>query len=393
MKPNVNEALELIKKNITPLEPETVEIDEADGRRAAERVTALADYPPFSRSPYDGYAIRSCDAAMGEPFSVIGDSFAGAPFEGKIEKMQAVKIMTGGMIPEGADCVVPWENSDRGEKKVKIYVSPEPFENYIRQGEDFKRGETLLKAGTEISAAEIALAAAGGIDKIKIYRRLRAAVISTGDELTPPGKHLEKGKIYDTNILYVSLRLRELGESIVYKKAVRDDIEALRTSVLEASKKADIIFTTGGVSVGEKDLIPDALEKAGARNVFKGVNIKPGMPTTFSILEGRPVIALSGNPFAAAVGFELFGREALAALSGDRALYPRRAAAVMANEYSKKSGTERYLKASCADGLVSVPDSQGNGSLRSMTGCNCLIRIPAGTECLKAGDVVEVLYV
>ena len=120
MKPNVNEALELIKKNITPLEPETVGIDEADGRRAAENVTALADYPPFSRSPYDGYAIRSCDAAMGELFSVIGDSFAGVPFEGKIEKMQAVKIMTGGMIPEGADCVVPWENSDRGEKKVKI---------------------------------------------------------------------------------------------------------------------------------------------------------------------------------------------------------------------------------------------------------------------------------
>ncbi len=259
---------------------------------------------------------------------------------------------------------------------------------------DFEKGELILRKDTKIFAAEAALAAAGGVSEIKVYRRLRAAVISTGDEVTKLGEVLKHGKIYDTNIIYISCRLKELGVETVYLKSVPDDECFMADVFLKALNEADIVFTTGGVSVGQKDFVPSVLEKIGADIVFKGVNIKPGMPTVFSIGEnGVPILSLSGNPFAAAVAFELLGRIAMAALSGDNSILPDRSEAVLKNGYYKKSGMDRYIKAYENGGIVSISDSQGNGSIRSMSGSNCLVHINAGTEEILAGEKVEIIYV
>ena len=394
MKTDISDALEMIRRSITPIAPDTVDIGQAQGRRLAADIRAQNDYPPFSRSPYDGYAFRSEDRRWREVFSVIGDSFAGHPFNGAVESMQAVKIMTGGAIPAGADCVVPWEDTDRGEKEVRIYASLKPWENYIKQGEDFLRGDILLEKDTEINAAEAALAAAGGNGRVKVYPKFRAAVISTGDELVPPGKDLENGRVYDTNMIYVSFRLRKLGVDVVYTAYTPDDEDMLIKTISGAAERADVVFTTGGVSAGEKDLVPYALEKAGAKTVFKGLNIKPGMPTMLALAQnGTPVLALSGNPFAAAVGFELAGREVLAALSGDRGYLPCRSEAVLKKGYPKTGGAERYVRALEKDGYVSAAETQGNGSLKTMAGCNCLVKIPAGSKELRDGERVEIIYV
>ncbi len=394
MKTDANEALNLIEKHTKTLKTEYVNISEALGRVVSEDMYALNDYPPFSRSPYDGYAIRAEDRKNREIFTVIGSSFAGTPFMGTVGRNEAVKIMTGGVIPPGADCVVPWEKTDRGEEKVSIYAEPRPYENYIKQGEDYKRGELLLKKDIVMNAAEMALAVSGGVSEIEAYPVLKAAVISTGDEIVPPGEKLKEGKIYDTNMIYVSSRLKELKVDTVYVKAAPDDVRLLNKTFTEACKSSDIVFTTGGVSAGQKDLVPQVLENMGAEIIFKGVDIKPGMPTVFSMAQnGVPVVSLSGNPFAAAVGFELFGRAALAKRSGNRFFLPKRSDAVLKSGYSKKGGAERYVKAFESNGYVDIPSSQGNGSLRSMCGCNCLVRIPKEIDSLSPGERVEILYV
>lgn len=394
MRTDLNEALKLVETHTESLKAEYIRIDRAFGMTLAEDVQALKDYPPFSRSPYDGYAFRAEDKAFGEKFCVIGESFAGTPFEGTVGKSQAVKIMTGGVIPDGADCVIPWEKSDRGENVVSIFAAPKPFENYIMQGEDFKQGAVLLEKGIKIGASEAALAVSGGNEKVKVFPKLRAAVISTGDEITEIGKELKKGKIYDTNMIYVHFRLKELGVDTAYMKSVPDDKELLKETFLEACEKSDIVFTTGGVSAGEKDFVPEILEKIGVDIIFKSINIKPGMPTVFSVGRNNvPIVSLSGNPFAAAVGFELIGRAALSKRSGDNNFLPKRDEAVLKNGYNKSGNAERYVKAYKCGDYVTIKDSQGNGSLKSMTESNCLVRIPAGTRSLNEGEKVEVLYV
>ena len=236
MRTDLNEALKLVETHTESLKAEYIRIDRAFGMTLAEDVQALKDYPPFSRSPYDGYAFRAEDKALGEKFSVIGESFAGTPFEGTVGKSQAVKIMTGGVIPDGADCVIPWEKSDRGENVVSIFAAPKPFENYIMQGEDFKQGTILLEKGIKIGASEAALAVSGGNEKVKVFPKLRAAVISTGDEITEIGTELKKGKIYDTNMIYVHFRLNELGVDTVYMRSVPDDKELLKEAFWKPAK-------------------------------------------------------------------------------------------------------------------------------------------------------------
>lgn len=392
MKISLDEALSLIHKNIKSKEPERISLWESPGRTAAEAVFSQTDNPPFDRSPYDGYALKASDTAHGQPLEVIGESFAGTPSDKIIKIGQAVRIMTGGAIPDGADCIVPQEQTDINDGYVTVKKPYSAYDNYIRRGEDFRRGDMLIAGGTKINAAYAALAAAGGNRDILVYPKIRAAVISTGDELKAEGEKLEYGQIYDTNLIYVSMRLEELGVETVIRKRAGDDIESIKAAVEEACLSADIVITTGGVSVGEKDLIPKAVEAAGGKIIFHGVAVKPGMPTMFAMSKnGVPIAGLSGNPFAAAVGFEVLIRPMLASLSGDRQYECRRKEAVLLNGFAKSSASMRFVKAVERGGKVYIPEAQGNGSVRSTAECNCYIEVPQNSGELKTGDRAVIL--
>ncbi|MCD8037120.1 MAG: NTP transferase domain-containing protein [Clostridiales bacterium] len=394
MKIDLEKAVGLIEKNIiNENKPERVSIWDSLGRTVAVDVVSMTNNPPFPRSPYDGYAVKAEDTPSSSPLKVVGASFAGEPADVAVAKGEAVRIMTGGVIPDGADCVVPQEATDIGESFVMINKSYKPYDNYIFRGEDFLKGDILIKKGTKINAALAALAAAGGNDSILVYPKIKAAVISTGDELTEVGKKPEPGKIYDTNLIYVSMRLKEIGGEVVFSDAVGDDAAEIERNIKLACSAADLVITTGGVSVGQRDLIPQVLEKADAEIIFHGVDIKPGMPTLFAKLDGKPILALSGNPFAAAVGFEALGRPLIAGLIENEAILPKKSEAVLANDFNKKSTARRFIKAVEKNGVVTIPESQGNGSVKTTAECNCYIDVLKGSEGLKAGDMAVIFHV
>lgn len=395
MRISLEEALERIRQTVRPLPAENSTLKNALGLITAAPVAAPMDQPPFPRSPYDGYALRAEDtqgASAETPamLRVVGRSFAGRPAGVAVGKNEAVRIMTGGVIPAGADCVLMQEKTDYGEEQVRIFQSLAPYDNYCRRGEDYRAGETLIAAGTRVTAAVHAVAASAGCTALPVYPRPWTAVLSTGDELAVPGKALAEGQIYNSNNAYLSARLTELGVPTLDLKHVDDELDKIAGAIADAARLAKLVITTGGVSVGEKDLVPGALERLGAEIVFHGVEMKPGMPAAFAFLGGTPVLALSGNPFAAAVNFEVLGRAVLACLASDRGLAPELRQAVLAEDYPKRGKVPRFARATVENGLVRIPGEQGNGQLRSLIGSNCLAELPAGEEPFKAGTTVNI---
>lgn len=388
-------ALERIRQRVRPLPSEPLSLKDSLGLIAAAPVTAPMNQPPFPRSPYDGYALRSEDsrgASTEYPVTlrVVGRSFAGKPAGVIVGKNESVRIMTGGLIPAGADCVLMQEKTDYGEEQVRIFQSLSPFENYCHRGEDFQVGETLVPAETRVTAAVCAVAASAGRTALSVYPRPLTAVLSTGNELALPGRPLAEGQIYNSNNAYLYARLTELGVPALNLQQVDDELEKIAEAISNAVRQAGLVITTGGVSVGEKDLVPAALERLGAEIIFHGVEMKPGMPAALALLGDTPILALSGNPFAAAVTFETLGRTALACLASDSGLLPELRQAVLAEGYSKRGKVPRFVRATVGNGLVRIPGGQGNGQLRSMIGSNCLVQLPAGSEPFETGAQVSI---
>lgn len=397
MRISLEQATELIRTRINPLAPKRLPLFEALGCITAESVKAQMNQPPFPRSPYDGYALRAIDsmgASSENPVSliVVGQSFAGKPSEKSVGKGEAVRIMTGGVIPDGADCVIPQEKTDEGEQTAKIYKELRSKENYCEQGEDFLKGTEIIPCGVPVTAAVIGVAASAGCTELLVCPKPRVAVLSTGDELQALGFPLEKGQIYSSNSQYLLGRIEELHLLVTGKELVRDDILELERAFLIANEEADLVICTGGVSAGMKDLVPEALEKLGAEIVFHGVDIKPGMPAALAILKGKPVLALSGNPFACAVTFELLARSAIAALASNPNLEARHFKAKLKGEYSKARPVRRFARAFFENGKVSIAGEQGNGQLRTMIGTNCLAELPAGNDPLSEGTSIDVYF-
>lgn len=394
MRISLEKALELINEKTAPLPEQTLPLEKALGCVAARDIFAAMDQPPFPRSPYDGYALRAEDSAGAGrkapvTLKVVGRSFAGIPADCEVRRGEAVRIMTGGVIPRGADCVIMQEKTDEGEETVNIYDTLVPFANYCRAGEDFKEGERLIAAGTPINAPVLAVAACSGYSQLTVFPRPRAAVIATGDELRTVGEKLGPGQIYSSNSVMLSCRLAELGAEMVNNSIVIDDLPQICAGIDAAAQQADMVITTGGVSVGQHDLVPAALERLGAEMVFHGVDIKPGMPTALAVYKGVPVLALSGNPFAADVAFELLGRPLLARLASDVRLAPPVAMAPLAEDFGYHRNMRRFLRARLIDGRVYLPKAQGNGQIRTMIGCSCLAELPSGEGALAAESPVK----
>ena len=397
MRISLEQALNILMDHVTHGKTERKTLEDCLGLVLSEDVYALLDMPPFSRSAQDGYALCSKDSigATGEnpvKLKVTGKIYAGDHLDVQVRPGEAVRIMTGAMVPAGADCVLRQEDTDEGEDVVQIYKEVEPGCSICFKGEEYKKGHTLLHAGTKIDAAALAVASGNGIMELPVYERVKAAVVSSGSEVVESGTPLTPGKIYNTNTIYMKARLSQLGARVMMTRTVGDDLEVMAEALKEAADQAELVITTGGVSVGQRDLTEEALLSIGAEILFHGIAIKPGMPTLAAEKDGVLFIGLSGNPFSAAIPFEMFVREILSLKMGDPDLKLRRETLTAVTGFSKDSRKRRFLRGKAEGKEVWLPDQQANGQMRSMVGCNCLIEIPAGSGPVKAGDKVEVLW-
>lgn len=397
MRISLEQALNILMDHVTHGKTERKTLEDCLGLVLSEDVYALLDMPPFSRSAQDGYALCSKDSirATGEnpvKLKVTGKIYAGDHLDVQVRPGEAVRIMTGAMVPVGADCVLRQEDTDEGEDVVQIYKEVEPSCSICFKGEEYKKGHTLLHAGTKIDAAALAVASGNGIMELPVYRRVKAAVVSSGSEVVEPGTPLTPGKIYNTNTVYMKARLHQLGAQVMMSRTVGDELEIMEEALKEAANQAELVITTGGVSVGQKDLTEEALLSIGAEILFHGIAIKPGMPTLAAEKDGVLFIGLSGNPFSAAIPFEMLTRMVLSEKMSDPSLKLRRETLTAVTGFSKDSRKRRFLRGKAEGKEVWLPDQQANGQMRSMVGCNCLIEIPAGSGPVKAGDKVEVLW-
>lgn len=392
----IEECVDLFLKNVTPVsEIERIPITDACQRVAAKRVCVSQPVPAFPKSAMDGYAVCALDIekASGENpivLKVLGENCAGDCNELSYTKNSAVRVMTGAYIPKGFDAVIRQEDTDYGMDTVTVYASVKPYANYCKVGEDMQTGETVLEKDSIITPLHIGLLASAGAEYVDVYRQLRVAVISTGSELTPLGTALQKGKIYNSILYILKAAMEKKGFLVVYEKICADEERELESMLLEAADSADIVITTGGVSVGKKDLLPAMLEKAGAERLFARANIQPGTPTIGSLLKGKPVLSLSGNPYAAIANFEIYFWELASAMMHSDSYKPLIKRAQLKSDYPKTNKLRRFVRAYEEDGKVYLPTQTHLSSVISnMTQCNCFLDLPAGEQ-VKKDDWVKI---
>lgn len=402
MKTNIEleEALKIILESSKPLEDiEVVPVTKAEGRILAEDKLAPMSQPPFDRSPLDGYAMRSRDtlqASEENPVSlqVLETVSAGDFCPLTVREGQAVRIMTGASLPDGADCVIRQEEAAwDGQGKVYIGRPLAHHQNVCLAGEDVERGQLVLEKGTKLTYVEQAVLSSLGETQVGVLRKPRIGLVITGDELCVPGVPLTPGKIYDANMALCRGRLKELGYSPAFAVYAPDNLEQLAEVLCRMAEQTDCVITTGGVSVGEKDLFHQALLHMGADTLFWRVKMKPGTPAIFALYHSTPMLHLSGNPFAAITTLELLARPMIGRIAGDPLLTPRREKAVLANGFAKKSPGRRFLRARLEQGKVFVPpvSRHSSGMLTSMIHCNCLVDVPAGSDALMEGKEVTIV--
>ncbi len=386
-----DEALQTVIDNISPLPVQLRPLPQIAGLILAAPVRARWDMPRWDNSAMDGYAIAADD--MRKSLKIVGTSYAGHPFKGSLGPGETIGITTGAPLPAGADTVVPVEDTleDAGRLFLQQPVKPQQHVRY--RGEEYRADEILLEAGIKLNAGAIGLLASAGVEQVEVYPRPKVAIFSTGDELVELGQEPGPGQIINSNLQYLLARVNECGGTsfpLGIGEDRCDDLEKLIVQALDA----DLILSTGGVSVGEKDLVQAALEKLGFKRKFWKVAIKPGKPVLFGLLQGKPCLGLPGNPAATAATFELFALPALRILAGRQATSGTRAA-ILTHEIKAGGKRQSFLWCRCdwqEDGYrVAIPNRQGSGQTRSVQGANALLSIPAGTACLHSGDQVDVI--
>lgn len=389
-------ALDEIASSITPLGTETVSLVQAVGRTLAQDMVAACDQPPFPRSPLDGYALRSADTAGASPetpvsLTVLETVYAGHVPTVSLAPGQTIRIMTGAPLPQGCDCVLRLEDTDQGSPTVQIYKSLSPYENYVPAGNDFTAGTLLLPAGTVCNAAAIGIAASAGFPELPVHKLPVVGLMTTGDEVAPPqARPLPPGKIYGSNGHLLLARLQELGIPTVHCRHAIDDPSQVAEELRQLLAVCDCVITTGGVSVGDKDIFHEALPLLGANRRFWRVQLKPGTPVMYSLYEGKPILSLSGNPFAALATFELLARPMLADLAGQPHWHWTTEEAVLDTPFPKSSIGRRFVRATLQNGHVKLPEMHSSGALASVLGCNCLVEFPAGSPAMEPGQTVTV---
>ena len=394
---SLEEAVAKVREAVCPKEQlERVNLEEALGRVLGEDIYAPIDQPPFDRSPLDGIAVCAEDtdsASLSSPvkLKLVGTVFAGMCYEGVLKRQEAIRIMTGAPIPKGADCIIRQEDVSFEQEGVLIYKSVKSYSNYCYRGEDVKKDSLLLEKGIALQATHLGVLASVGYKELWVQGRVRVGILSTGDELVRPGEPLLEGKIYNANETLLVARLRELGVIPIIFEVKGDDPYEVAKEIKQRIDEVDVLLTTGGVSVGQKDIMHEVVTLLGATRLFWKVNMQPGTPLLAIKYREKLILALSGNPFAALATFELVARPVLAKLIQQEGLNPTKGLAVLGSNFTKHSPKRRMIRACLKDNVVKLPNQHSSGVLGSMIGCNCFVDIPAGSGPLKEGDHVYVI--
>jgi len=394
----VVKARELIAQFLTPVSAiERLNIRAALDRVLAADVVSPLDVPAHDNSAMDGYAVRCADLKTdGEvALRIVGAAFAGVPFRGQVKAGECVRIMTGGVVPDGCDTIVMQEHAEAKGDTVRIGGGHQLGQNLRRAGEDLKRGQIALKRGLLLRPAEIGLIASLGIGEVGVFRRLRVAFFSTGDELRSIGTPLGAGQIYDSNRYTIHGMLARLGCEAIDMGVVRDDPKLLEQAFTDAAAAADVVITSGGVSVGEADFVKELLERLG-EVVFWKIAMKPGRPLAYGRIANAHFFGLPGNPVSVMVTFYQFVREALLKLAGRDPVPPLPSFRLPCLSNLKKApGRTEFQRGvlgqdATGNWSVRVTGEQGSGILSSMSEANCFIILPEAQGNVAAGTMVEV---
>lgn len=384
----------LLCSAIPSLDAELISINKAFGRILAQDITSPVNVPPHHNSAMDGYALRSEDLESNNTLNKVGYSFAGQPFEGIVEQGQCVRIMTGAVIPQGVDCVIMQENTEVAEDKITFIKPAAKGANIRNLGEDIQKGALVLNKGHKLVAADIGLLASLGIEAIDVFSKVKVAVMSTGDELVEPGGQLKAGQIFESNRYTVISMLKELPVEIIDLGIISDDQMILRNTFEHANKVADVVVSSGGVSVGEADYVKDILTEMGEINFWK-IAIKPGKPFACGKLPDSYFIGLPGNPVSATVTFDQLAIPFIKKLSGENQTVRTRLNAVSIADFKKRPGRlefQRGIASQDEAGLwqVNSTGKQGSGILSSLSRANCYVMLVQDSYGVSSGEDVTI---
>lgn len=391
------QALQRIQQSIAPIKgKKNVTIREAAGYILADDVTSPMDVPPFINSAMDGYAICAADipAEGSTSLRVIGKSFAGKPFDGVCNRGEAVRIMTGAVVPDGADTVIMQEHAEVDGEQIRIGSEHKPQQNVRKPGDDFFCGDTIIRAGERLSPAKLGLLASVGVTEFKVIRKPVVAFFSTGDELKGVGQTLQPGDIFDSNRYILFGMLQKMGVDCIDMGVVPDIREEIEATLKEAADIADMVITSGGASVGEADFIKLILDEIGDVGFWK-IAMKPGKPLAFGHINNTVFFGLPGNPVSAMATFYQFVQPSLRLLEGETASEPLRLRARTLAKLKKRPGRkdfQRGIMSSNEQGelMVDTTGIQGSHMLSSMAMANCFIVLERDAGDIEAGEMVEV---
>jgi molybdopterin molybdotransferase len=392
------QALEAVLAGIRPLPSETVALLDSLGHALSEDIAIGHSLPPFDNSAMDGFALRAADIAAASSsvpvrLPVQETVLAGSRLPSSLRNGAATRIMTGAPLPDGADAVVPIEDVTTGDGMV-ILTAPAPAGQFVRRkGEEYAAGATVLSRGQIMKPAAVGLAAAAGRATVDVIAAPRVAVVVTGDELIEPGRDLPEGCIYNSNGYGVGALIKESGARLAGIVHAGDTRESLREA-FDTCRDADVVITTGGVSVGDRDYVKEIVAERGSLDLWR-VAIRPGKPFAFGTLEDALFFGLPGNPVSALVTFLLFVRPALGKLGGKTDAAPRFVDAALTEDVSHEPGRRSFFRAVLSEEggrrAVSLAGAQGSGMLSSLVRANCLVAIPETVSSLPAGSVVQAL--
>lgn len=389
----LDEAKRIIDANIKPItRTEIVNIDDSLGRVLAEEVIASLSTPPFDRAAMDGYAVKARDTFNSSQLNpkvldLIGELHAGETPQKRLNTKECIQIATGAMMPKGSDAVVMVEDTEKENKKIKIFKSVYPKANMAQKGEDIKEGELILKHGLVLDPGKIGVLASQGTKKIRVYEKPKLAIIPTGEEVCEVGKRLRRGQVYDINSHTISSVVRANGCLPVKFGIVGDDNEELKSTITEALK-SDLVVISGGSSVGERDLLLDVLQNLG-EVLFHGIQVKPGKPTIFALIQGKPILGMPGYPTSCLINTYLLLLPAIRKMAH---LPPRKREIVEARLSRRVPGSvgRRQFLTVKIDGSDATPIFKESGAITSVAEADGYIEIAENIDLLENGEPVTV---